>query len=87
VPKLFWLIAFVIPPWIASALEAPKWVLLISLAPFFLLAMRMGNHEEDLLGDASSTFRRLALPLAAIGGIALAYLAFSLWGVFFPDAS
>ena len=84
--KLVWLVALTIPPWIASELEAPKWVLLISLAPFFLLAMSMGNHEEGLLGDASPTFRRLALPLVVIGGLALAFLVFSLWRVFFPSA-
>jgi hypothetical protein len=48
--------------------------------------MSMGNHEEDLLGDASPTFRRLALPLVVIGGLALAFLVFSLWRVFFPSA-
>ena len=84
--KLVWLVALTIPPWIASELGAPKWVLLISVAPFFLLAMTMGNHEEDLLGDAAPTFRRLTLPLVAIGGIALAYFVYSMWRVYFPSA-
>ncbi|MBK8284908.1 MAG: hypothetical protein IPK97_08420 [Ahniella sp.] len=66
--KLVWLVALAIPPWIASDLEAPKWVLLISVATFFLLAMNMGNHEEDLLGDASPISAgsvSSSLPLAA----------------------
>lgn len=85
--KLVWLVALAIPPWIASELEAPKWVLFISVAPFFLLAMSMGNHEEDLLGDASPSFRRFMIPLVVIGGIVLVSLVYSMWRVFFPSAS
>ena len=78
--KILWLIAFTLPPWLAAKLDAPKWAVLLSLVPFGLLAMRMGDPDEEMFGDASPKVGRFLFLLLGIGGVALGAVAFSLRG-------
>lgn len=78
--KILWLIALALLPWLATRLDAPKWAVLLSLVPFGLLAMSMGDSDEEMFGDASSKVGRLLFLLLGIGGVALGAVAFSLRG-------
>ena len=84
--KYAWLIVLAIPPWAAAELEAPKWVVIIAIAPFFLFAMSLGDPNEDLLGEASGKFRKWTLVVIVAGGLVLGGILFVLWQVLFPDA-
>lgn len=84
--RYVWLLALVIPPWIAVEFDAPKWGVMIATAPFFLYAMTLGDPDEDMLGERSATFRKGALTVMAIGGAILGTVAFALWKVLFPSA-
>lgn len=64
--------------------NAPKWVALLSVAPFFLYAMTLGDPDESLLGDASAGFRRGTLVVVAAGGLVMIGVIYVLWQVFFP---
>ena len=59
-----------IPPWATVEFDLPKWVVMIATVPFFLFAMTLGDPDEDLLGEESEKFRRGALVLIGIGGLA-----------------
>ncbi|NUO75855.1 MAG: hypothetical protein HOQ32_07560 [Lysobacter sp.] len=78
--------ALVIPPWIAVEFDSPKWAIVIATAPFFLYAMSLGDPDEDMLGEHSTTFRKGALAVMAIGGAILGTVVFVLWKVLFPSA-
>ncbi len=69
--KYVWLLILAIPPWIAVEFDAPKWVVAVAIAPFFLLAMTLGDPDEDLLGEASEGFRKRTLILVGAGGLVL----------------
>lgn len=84
--KYVWLLVLAIPPWVAVEFDAPKWVTMVSAAPFFLFAMTLGDSDEDLLGEASGTFRKGALVVMGVGGLVLGCILFILWQVFFPGA-
>ena len=83
--KYAWFLILVIPPWVALEFDAPKWISMLAAAPFFLFAMTLGDPDEDLLGEASGTFRKGALLLMAVGGLFLAVVLLVLWHVLFPD--
>lgn len=78
--KILWLIALALLPWLATRLDAPKWAVLLSLVPFGLLAMSMGDSDEEMFGDASPKVGRFLFLLLGIGGVALGAVAFSLRG-------
>ncbi len=78
--KILLLLVLAIPPWIASKFDAPGWVLFLSLVPFGLLAMSMGDSDEDLLGEASGSFGRWLFLLLALGGVAALVLTSGLRG-------
>lgn len=84
--KYIWLLVLAIPPWVAVEFDAPKWVVMVAAAPFFLFAMTLGDPDEDLLGEASGTFRKGALVVMGVGGLVLGGIVFILWQVFFPGA-
>ena len=84
--KYVWLLVLAIPPWAAVEFDAPKWVVMVSAAPFFLFAMTLGDPDEDLLGEASGTFRKGAVVVIGVGGLVLGSVLFILWQVFFPGA-
>lgn len=84
--KYVWLLALVVPPWLAVEFDAPKWVAVIATAPFFLYAMTLGDPDEEMLGEYSGSFRKSALVVMAIGGLILGTVAFVLWKVLVPDA-
>ncbi len=84
--NIVWLLLLVIPPWVAVGLDAPKWVVLLSIAPFFLFAMSLDDPDESLIGESSGTFRMGTLLVLAAGGIALGVVVLILWHVFFPHA-
>lgn len=84
--KYVWLLVLAIPPWVAAEFDAPKWVMVVLLAPFLLFAMTLGDPDEELLGEASGTFRKGARVVIGVGGLVLAGILFILWQVFFPSA-
>jgi hypothetical protein len=85
-PKVAWLLLLAIPPWAAVEFDAPKWVVMLAVAPFFLFAMTLGDPDEELLGEASGTFRKGALVALGVGGLILGGVLFILWQVLFPGA-
>jgi hypothetical protein len=84
--KYVWLLVLAIPPWVAVEFDAPKWVVMVALAPFLLFAMTLGDPDEDLLGEASGAFRKGALVVMGVGGLVLGGILFILWQVLFPSA-
>ena len=84
--KYVWLLVLAIPPWVAAEFDAPKWVVMVALAPFILFAMTLGDPDEELLGEASGTFRKGARVVIAIGALVLGSVVFILWQVLFPGA-
>lgn len=82
--KILWLIALALLPWLATRLDAPKWAVLLTLVPFGLLAMSMGDSDEEMFGDASPKVGRflfLGLGMGmGMGSVALGLVAFSLRG-------
>lgn len=84
--RYVWLLLLVIPPWVATEFDAPKWLVTVAVVPFFLYAMSLGDSDEDLLGEASGSFRKGALAFVVIGGLILGAAAFMLWKVLVPDA-
>jgi hypothetical protein len=84
--KYIWLLLLTIPPWAAVEFDSPKWVVTVAVAPFFILAMTLGDSEEYLLGEASEKFRKGALVAIGAGGLVLGGAFFILWQVFFPNA-
>ena len=78
------LVLLVIPAWIAVELDAPKWVVMVAIVPFFLHAMRLSNPEDDLLGEFSGRFRSGALIVMGAGGLVLCAVILILWSVLFP---
>lgn len=57
--KYIWLVILVIPMWAAAELDAPKWVLMLTAAPFFLRAATLGDHpDEHLLGEGFAQYSR-----------------------------
>jgi len=83
--KYVWLLVLAIPPWMAVEFDAPKWVVMVALAPFLLFAMTLGDPDEELLGEASGTFRKGARVVIAVGALVLGIVIFILWQVFFPS--
>ena len=83
--KYLWLLVLAIPPWAAVELDAPKWVVLLAVAPFFLYAMTLGDPDEHLLGETSGSFHKGALIVIGAGGLLLGGVIFILWQVFFPS--
>ena len=81
--RILVLLALLIPPWIASELDAPKWGIGLSVIPFFLFAMTLDDPDEDLLGEASRSFRKGTLLVVVAGGLILAGVLWSLSGVLF----
>lgn len=84
--KYVWLLVLTIPPWVAAEFDAPKWVMMVSAAPFFLFAMTLGDPDEELLGEASGTFRKWARVVIGVGGLVLGCILLILWKVLFPSA-
>lgn len=84
--KYVWLLVLAIPPWAAVEFDSPKWVVMVAVAPFFLLAMTLGNPEENLLGESPEKFRKGALVAIGIGGLVLGGAFFILLRVLFPSA-
>lgn len=78
--KILLLLALAIPPGLAAKFDAPKWALLLSAAPFGLLAMSMGDSDEHLLGEGSEKAGRYLLLLVGLGGLAFGLIAWSLRG-------
>jgi hypothetical protein len=85
--KYLWLLVLAIPPWIAVEVDAPKWIVLLAVAPFFLLAMTLDDPDQDLLGEASGSFRKGTLIVIGAGGLVLGGVILILWQVFFPSTS
>lgn len=81
--KYAWFLVLAIPPWVAVEFDAPKWLVMIAVAPFFLFAMTLGDPDEELLGKASGKFRKGALVTLGAGGLVLSCALFLLWQVFF----
>ena len=84
--KYVWLLVLAIPPWAAAEFDAPKWIVMAALAPFLLFAMTLGDPDEELLGEASGTFRKRARVAIGVGGLVLGGILFILWQVLFPSA-
>ena len=84
--KYIWLLLLTIPPWVAVEFDSPKWVVTVAVAPFFLLAMTLGDSDEYLLGEASEKFRKGALVAIGVGGLVLGGALFILLRVLFPSA-
>lgn len=80
--RILFLIVLAVPPWLATKFDAPKWVVLLSIVPFGLLAMSMGDSDEHMFGDASETVGKYLFLLLGLGGVALGVLAWSLRGTF-----
>ena len=57
-PKFVWLLLLAIPPWAAVEFDAPKWLVMVAVAPFFLFAMTLQDPDEELLGEASGVSAR-----------------------------
>jgi hypothetical protein len=85
-PKPLWLLVLALPPWAAVEFGAPKWGLMLAVAPFFLVAMTLEDPDVELLGESSGAFRKGALAVAGVGGLVLAGVIAILWQVFFPRA-
>lgn len=75
--KIAMLLALAIPPWLATKFGAPKWGVILSIVPFGLFAMSMGDSDENLLGKASSGVGKWLFLLVGIGGLVLGTVAFS----------
>lgn len=70
--KYIWLLILTLPMWAAAELNAPKWVLLLAAAPFFLRAATLGDDpDEHLLGEGFARFRPSLLVLLGVGGLIL----------------
>ena len=78
--KIALLLILAIPPWLATKFGAPKWGVILSMVPFGLLAMSMGDSDENLLGEASSSVGKWLFLLLGIGGLVLGTVAWSLRG-------
>ena len=83
--KILWLLLLAIPPWIATELDAERWLAALCAVPFLLYAMTLGDPDETLLGDASPAVRTGALAVVGIGGAVLCVVGYVLWKVFFPS--
>ncbi|MEG3788972.1 hypothetical protein V1318_02435 [Lysobacter sp. CCNWLW3] len=84
--KYVWLLILAIPPWVAVKLDAPKWGVVLAVAPFFILAMTLDDPDEDLLGESSGAFRKGALIAIGVGGLVLGGVLLILWQVFFSGS-
>lgn len=84
--KYAWFLVLAIPPWVAVEFDAPKWVVMLAIAPFYLFAMTLGDSDENMLGEASGKFRKGSLVVMGAGGLVLGGVLFILWQVFFPRA-
>ena len=70
--KYIWLLLLAIPPWVAVEFDAPKWVVLLSIAPFYIRASTLGEHpDEHLLGEGFAKFRKPLLIVLVLGGLIL----------------
>jgi hypothetical protein len=69
--KLIWLLVLAIPLWLAAELHAPKWVLTLTVIPFFIYASTLGDSDEDLLGEGFARKSKVVLLLLVIGGVVL----------------
>ncbi|MCU6435054.1 hypothetical protein LPB67_14850 [Undibacterium sp. Jales W-56] len=78
--KILLLLVLAIPPWLAVKFGAPKWGLALSTAPFFLLAMSMGDPDDHMFGEASEWIGKWLLLFVGLGGIALGLAAWTLRG-------
>ena len=83
--KYVWLLVLAIPPWVAVQFDAPKWVVMVALAPFLLFAMTLGDPDEELLGETSGTFRKGARVVIVVGALVLGIVIFILWQALFPS--
>jgi hypothetical protein len=79
--RLLLLLVLAIPPWLAVKFGAPKWVTGLSIAPFFLLAMNMGDDpEEHMFGEASEGIGKWLLLFVGLGGVVIGLAAWALRG-------
>ena len=78
--RILFLLALTVPPWLATKFAAPKWVVLLSIVPFGLLAMSMGDSDEHMFGEASESVGKYLFLLLGLGSVALGLLAWSLRG-------
>lgn len=70
--RYVWLVLLAIPPWVVTALGAPKWGVLVAAAPFFIRAATLGDDpDEHLLGEGFAKSRMPVLLLLLIGGVIL----------------
>lgn len=84
--KYVWFLVLAIPAWVAVEFDAPKWVVMLAIAPFYLFATTLGDSDENMLGAASGKFRKGSLVVMGAGGLVLGGVLFILWQVFFPRA-
>jgi len=67
--NLLLLAILAVPPWFASQLNAPKWVLLLAIAPFFICAATFDDDpEQQLLGEGFAKYRSPVLLVVLIAG-------------------
>lgn len=69
--KSIWLLLLAMPPWFVSELDAPKWVLTLSVIPFFLYASTLGDPDEYLLGEGFAKNSKPLILVIVIGGLIL----------------
>ena len=67
--KILWLLVLTIPPWVAVEFDAPKWVVMLAVAPFFLFATTFDDTDEHLLGERFEKFHMPLLVLIVIVGL------------------
>ena len=70
--KYIWLLVLALPIWAAAELDAPKWVLVLTVIPFFLRAATLGDDpDEHLLGEKFAQYRPTILVVLGVGGLLL----------------
>ncbi|HEY6527061.1 MAG TPA: hypothetical protein VIZ65_00080 [Cellvibrionaceae bacterium] len=76
--KYIWLFILALALWAAVELNAPKWVLILSTAAFFLRAATLGDHpDEHLLGEGFAQYRPSILIVLGVGGLILGAAIFA----------
>jgi hypothetical protein len=76
--KYIWLFILALALWAAVKLNAPKWVLILATAAFFLRAATLGElPDEHLLGEGFAQYRPLILIVLGVGGLVLGAALFA----------